>query len=434
MRRLLLAAALLVSAAACSSDDSGASTPTSDAATTQPAATAPPATEPAATEPPPTEPPATEPPATEPSATEPATTEPPATEPPATDASIEFTPIEAGPYQVGVTTITVNDAARNRPLTVDVWFPLADATEGAAHQYTPIPGVYYESPDAISAQAASMSPDGPFPLVVYSHGSGGLRYIHSSYTEAIASHGYVVVAPDHTGNTAVDRLANAETEFDVTALNRPNDVKAVIDAMLDPALPETAGFVASVDPERIAVTGHSFGGFTTYAMVSGYTNGLGTFAPDPRVDAIIPLAPATGDGNRLLTDADLAKVTVPALVMVGTNDQTTPVDPNVTRPWELTASSPHIRVDFIDGQHQTFTDICDYQEFVPTLPDVPQVILDTIESYGEQGCSPGDMPTDRAKELTNTFAVQFLESVFRAGPPIDATTRFPDDVTVMIKP
>ena len=410
VRRLLLAAVLLVTTAACSSDDdNGASTPTSDAATTQPAATEPPATEPVATE-------------------------PPATEPPTTDAPMEYTPIEAGPYQVGVTTITINDASRNRPLTVDVWFPLTEGVTGDAHQYTLLPGVYYESPDAISADAASISADGPFPLVVYSHGSGGLRYIHSSYTEAIASYGYVVVAPDHTGNTAVDRLGNAETEFDVTALNRPNDVKAVIDAMLDPARPEAAGFVASVDPERIAVTGHSFGGFTTYAMVSGYTNSLGTFAADPRVDAIIPLAPATGDGTRLLTDADLAKITVPALVMVGTNDQTTPVDPNVTRAWELTGSSPHIRVEFVDGQHQTFTDLCDYQEFLPTLSDVPQVVIDTINSFGEEGCSPGDMPLDRAKELTNTFAVQFLESVFRAGPPIDPTTLFPDDVVVMIKP
>jgi len=395
MRRLLLAAALLVTTAGCSSDnDSGASTPATDAATTQPAVT----------------------------------------EPPTTDAAMEFAPIEAGPYKVGVTTITINDATRNRPLTVDVWFPLAEGVTGDPQQYTLLPGVYYESPAALSAVAESISSDGPFPLVVYSHGSGGLRYIHSNYTEAIASYGYVVVAPDHTGNTAVDRLANAETEFEVTAFNRPNDVKAVIDAMLDPARPETADFVASVDPERIAVTGHSFGGFTTYAMASGYTNSVGTFTADPRVDAIIPLAPATGDGTRLLSDADLAAITVPALVMVGTNDQTTPVDPNVTRAWELTGSSPHIRVEFVDGQHQTFTDLCDYLEFLPTLAGVPQAVFDTINASAEEGCSPGDMPIDRAKELTITFAVQFLESVFRNGPVIDPTTLFPDDVIVMIKP
>ena len=70
----------------------------------------------------------------------------------------------------------------------------------------------------MSATAADISADGPFPLVVYSHGSGGLRFIASDYTEAIASHGYIVAAPDHTGNTALERLSNTEAEFDVTAL------------------------------------------------------------------------------------------------------------------------------------------------------------------------------------------------------------------------
>jgi predicted dienelactone hydrolase len=269
--------------------------------------------------------------------------------------------------------------------------------------------------------------------VVYSHGSGGLRYIASYYTEAIASHGYVVAAPDHTGNTAVDRLVGTEAEFDVTALNRPDDVAAVIDSMLDPTSAETAGFVANVDPERIAVTGHSFGGFTALATAGGYENPLGSFPVDERVDAIIPLAPATGDGTRLMSDAGLESIEVPTLVIVGTNDQTTPVEPNVTRIWDLAASEPLVRVELVDAQHQSFTDVCDYQAFLPSLGDaVPQPVLDTIDSQGAEGCSPGDMPIERAKELTNTFAVNFLESVFRDAELIsDVDTTMPDDVIFM---
>ena len=287
----------------------------------------------------------------------------------------------------------------------------------------------------MSATAADISADGPFPLVVYSHGSGGLRFIASDYTETLASYGYIVAAPDHTGNTALERLTNTETEFDVTALNRPQDITAVIDEMLNPESTETVGFVANVDPESIAVTGHSFGGFTAYAMASGYENAQGSFEADPRVDAIIPLAPATGDGaGRLLTDEDLAAVTIPSLVLVGTNDQSTPADPNVDRPWELTNSTPRYRGDLVDAQHQTFTNICEYQETVPLLPDVPALITDTIAAYAQEGCMPDDMPIDRAHALTNTFAVAFLESIFRGGQMIDpATTAIPDDITFQVE-
>ncbi|HSL75031.1 MAG TPA: hypothetical protein VK853_11210 [Ilumatobacteraceae bacterium] len=407
MRSRLLAIALAsaVFVTACAGDDDAA--PSSTAAPADTTATTAPTTEaPAET-------------------TTPTTEAPVETDPPLA----EFETLPAGPYDVGVTTLTIG-AGTDRPLTLDVWFPIADAADAPLHQYTLIPGVFYESPAAVTASAAELAPDGPFPLVVYSHGSGGLRYIASYYTEAIASHGYIVAAPDHTGNTAADRLLGVEADFDVTALNRPNDVVATIDALLDPTNPDTAGFVAVVDPQRIAVTGHSFGGFTSMAVAGGYENPLGAFEADDRIGAIIPLAPATGDGTRLMSDAGLAAIGIPTLVIAGTNDQTTPVDPNVTRIWELAGSAPLIRVELVDAQHQSFTDVCDYQVFLPTLGDaVPPAVLETIESQGAEGCSPGDMPIERAKELTNTFAINFLESVFRDGTLIgDDDTELPDDV------
>ena len=414
-RLLTLTLAAAVAITACGSDNDAAS-PATDAApeTTEAVVDT--------TEAPPETAPATTPETTE---ATPETTE-------AVLADLETLP--AGPYDVGVTTVTI-DADTDRPLTVDVWFPIDDAGDAPLHQYTLIPGVYYESPDAVSATPDQIATDGPFPLVVYSHGSGGLRYIASYYTEAIASYGYIVAAPDHTGNTAADRLLGAEAEFDVTALNRPNDVVSTINAMLDPTSAETAGFVVAVDPESIAVTGHSFGGFTALAVAGGYENALGSFSADPRVDAIIPLAPATGSEGRLMSDAGLESIGIPTLVLVGTNDQTTPVDPNVTRIWDLAGSEPLVRVELVAAQHQSFTDVCDYQEFLPTLGDVvPAAVTETIESQGAEGCSPGDMPIDRAKELTNTFAINFLDSVFREGELLtDAETTMPDDVIYMIK-
>ncbi|MGB0113051.1 MAG: dienelactone hydrolase family protein [Ilumatobacteraceae bacterium] len=363
------------------------------------------------------------------------TTEAPAeTAPPTTEAMLaEFETVDSGPYDIGVSTLTIG-ADTDRPLTVDVWFPIDDAGDAPLHQYTLIPGVYYESPAAVGADASQIATDGPFPLVVYSHGSGGLRYIASSYTEAIASHGYIVVAPDHTGNTAVDQLVGTQVDFAVNALNRPNDVEAVINAMLDPTNVETGAFVASVDPEEIAVTGHSFGGFTSLAMAGGYSNDLGTFAADPRVDAIIPLAPATGDDSgRLMSDADLEAISVPTLVMVGTADESTPIDPNVTRIWDHSSSEPLYVAELVDARHESFTDLCSYQEFLPTLDtEVPEAIADTINDRADVACSEDAMDIDRVDELTNTFAIAFLESVFRGGDMLtNETVVIPDDVGFM---
>ena len=343
----------------------------------------------------------------------------------------EVADVGLGPYPVGATTITIDDGVRDRPLTVEVWFPLDPAVEVTqeAHSYSFVTGDTYVSAHAVSADPANAAV-GPFPLVVYSHGSGGLRYIQSDYTETVASHGYVVVAPDHTGNTAVEQALGIETDFEQIGLDRPLDVSAVIDAVLTGATDETAPLAAIVDPESIAVAGHSVGGYTTYAVASGVTANGVTVAPDDRVDALITFAPAIGDGtDGRLTNDVLALIEQPALVITGTADESTPIDPNVETVWAAASASPHYRVDLVDGAHQSFTDVCDYQEEVASLPDTTDIVVEFIESYALGGCLPDQMPHERAKALTNTFSVAFLDSVFRGGEMITAETNtIPDDV------
>jgi predicted dienelactone hydrolase len=383
-----------------------------------------------------------------------------------------FEVLPPGPYDVGVKTITINGASA-RPLTVDVWFPLDDAAGAPPHEYTLLPGLADVSDQAVDAESTSMSADGPFPLVIYSHGSGGLRYIASNYTETIASFGYVVASTDHTGNTVLDDLLCTRTDGPVTALNRVNDIQQMIDALLDPTSTETAGFAAGIDPESIAVTGHSVGGFTTFASVTGYENDLGSVAADARVDAIIPIAPAIGGdrppidqstttttdpdrvdrcadpaapeataeeidaarNRRSITDEQLASITVPMMILVGTDDVATPVEPNVTRAWEFANSEPFYRVELVKGQHQSFTNACRYLELLPTWPaDLQALTRPVLESQAAQGCGEGIMEIQRAQDLTNTFAITFLDSIFRGTPMIDpATTELPDDIVFMSK-
>ncbi|MFT4658335.1 MAG: putative dienelactone hydrolase [Candidatus Aldehydirespiratoraceae bacterium] len=423
MRRLTgFVAGSLLLVTACSSGSGGVAT-TDTAAPATDAEEAPETTDTEA------EPAVTDPPVTDPPSTEPAVTDPPVTDPPVDGPPLAaFAPIGDGEYAVGVQTITITDPARDRPLTVDVTFPLAEGAIGEAQRYTFVTGDFYESPRAVAATADQISPDGPFPLVVYSHGSGGLRFFHSDYTETLASHGYVVVSADHAGNTTVDGVLGTSDDSATIAYNRPRDIQVMIDEMLNPESIETVGFVASVDPEQIAVSGHSLGGYATYAVVSGMGNEAGTIVPDDRIGALIPHAPALGDGDpesSLLVAEQLANVDVPTLVMVGTADEATPGTPNVDRAVAETSSEIIYRVDLVEARHQSFTDGCAYL----ALEDASQVVRDLLEARVGTACTDDAMSADRVNELTSTFAVSFLDSIFESTEMITAdNTEIPEDV------
>ena len=76
--------------------------------------------------------------------------------------------------------------------TIDVWYP---ARGEAAGSYEPLPEVDAPAPGLAEPL------DGRYPLVVFSHGSGGVRFQSYFLAEWLASHGYLVAAPDHAGDT-----------------------------------------------------------------------------------------------------------------------------------------------------------------------------------------------------------------------------------------
>jgi predicted dienelactone hydrolase len=311
---------------------------------------------------------------------------------------------EAGPYAVGLRTIEVTDPDRpGRTFSVDVWYPVetSDATGIAAAEYSFIPGLGYTSEVSLAeAPAAS----GPFPLVIYSHGSGGFRWAATNHTEFLASRGFVVAAPDHPGNTALDTFTGASTDSPTNANNRPQDVSATIDALIE-ASDTTGGPLAGrVDAEHIAVTGHSFGGFTALAVASGHSNAVGSTTPDPRVDAVVTFAPY----SELLSDAELANLDVPTLLISGTRDTLTPIATNTERPWELIAGRPLLRVDIIDAPHGSFADICQLQLKVGQIPDVPQIILDELDQQASEACGGDFLDFVELQRLANSYTAAFL--------------------------
>jgi Platelet-activating factor acetylhydrolase, isoform II len=132
------------------------------------------------------------------------------------------------PYVVGHTNHSINvpgTLGENRPIIVNLWYP-AQAPQDCAHQQpcSKTPSVYaprlFGVPlgnlgDPLSWTISGIQSfdnlrtnkeDGPFPVIVFSHGSSGDAIAYAYTLEALASSGFIVAAPDHVNDTLDDGL------------------------------------------------------------------------------------------------------------------------------------------------------------------------------------------------------------------------------------
>src|SRR5262249_21148741 len=130
------------------------------------------------------------------------------------------------PFHVGYRswTVTYNAPAQADPrtITVDVWYPTLDA-DGPHPVYLKL----FEDDDVIegASLAPPVDPSG-YPVHVYSHGSYGFGGTSSDLMHYFASHGWVAVAPNHTGNTL--GIPNDKEPITIYYL-RSTDVTATLD-------------------------------------------------------------------------------------------------------------------------------------------------------------------------------------------------------------
>jgi dienelactone hydrolase len=207
-------------------------------------------------------------------------------------------PFARGPHPVGVFSQELSDPSRGgRTIQIEVWYPATSEYTGRdqdpkSQDRFAIFGGYSVLQEAVR-DAEPL--EGARRVVLFSHGFAGHRRQSTFFCSHLASHGYVVVAPDHAGNTMNDMVMLAlslgaeQMPKDPEALlgsyvfDRPRDLSLILDAIVERKLAHTLG---ELDAGEVGVTGHSFGGWT--ALVLG--------ARDPRVRAVLPMAPAGGPG------------------------------------------------------------------------------------------------------------------------------------------
>jgi len=308
---------------------------------------------------------------------------------------------DLGPYPVGVRTLDWSDPSRlnvagtgPRPVVTEVYYPTTAAdVVGVPHDIARVFNV-----DIVPTPAYRDVPQAPgrFPVVLFSHGNGGIRFQSLWLMVHLASHGYVVASPDHHGNTFVDIAAGMVEPIPDEALDRPKDMSFVLDQLLALSAAPSGFLAGSVDGEHVGMSGHSFGGFTAFEMAGEDASFM---LNDPRVDAILPLAPAAG-----FSDAFFASIHVPALIAGGSLDTTTPFDGNQREPFSHLPSGASIvgLAEITDAGHFTFSDIC----------EVPRALVGAIGGFDE-ACQPRHIPWRQAHDLISYLALNFFDGVLR---------------------
>lgn len=264
-------------------------------------------------------------------------------------------PAARGPYGVGITTAqfsrTLTSDGTTRTLDTMIWYPAADASRGDAQT------------DAAAASG------GPFPIVVFSHGSGGEPDVQKYFTEHLASWGYVVAAPAHTGNTTRDCFPCDAQNVLASARVRPDDVTMVLDGVIAKGADASSPLRGIADAQRTAIAGHSFGGWTAVFV-----------APGGRFNAVIAMAP--GLPETLLGRAPDDRV--PTLLLAGGADEIVP-RASVDKLWAaLPAATPKHYVVMPAAHHLSFIDRC-------------------------LGCTAA-LPDARGHDIINGYATAFLQT------------------------
>ena len=323
-------------------------------------------------------------------------------------------PGPTGPYAIGTRTEHLTDPATHRELTVQLWYPAA-AAHGPRARYmrlreTKPHFVYWHWVRTNSFADAPLASGSPYPLLLFGHMWGGRRTQDTFLAEDLASHGYVVAAADHPGNSARTELADgsvivsdrAGALSNLDATTAPNvralwtnelavwtaDNRFVLASLFNAPPSWLAG---RLDATRVGAFGHSFGGAASLALLGGEPP-----AQDPRVQAALNMDGWTFDAlDRRTTQPVLLLYAAPANGPLVPPSASASIDDQLERQDLAAVGSSLARyggcATYIRAtQHADFTD-------------------ETLVSPLRRLTFTGPMPGERIRTLTRALVLSFFD-------------------------
>jgi predicted dienelactone hydrolase len=261
-------------------------------------------------------------------------------------------PSAAGPWPVGVKTAAVT-VASGKTIPVEVWYPAAigsDSGKAAATynllSYFPAAEAAKVPASANKLQACDCFRDlpidtthGPYPAVIFIHGTGSFRTASLSTMTTWASRGFIAVAADHPGLFLSDALSGGDCPSTGIGQDLGRDVDAEIAALTNKT-GDMAFLGTSVDMTRIGMSGHSQG-----------ASNAASFGNKPNVQVDMPLADL---GGQVVASTSVLKS---VLVVGGLSDTVVTFSNDMSA---YTGSSAPVKrlVGITNADHLDVTDLC----------------------------------------------------------------------------
>lgn len=327
------------------------------------------------------------------------------------------TPDQRGNYLAG-TVQSHFTHSEGMSMNVQLWYPVEPNRDAEEQEYI------YDPIGITSGSAADGAPgacDRPRPVIVYSHGLSAMEYQSFTLTETFARHGYVVIAPEHVGNSTVNPDPDLQAAY---ALRRPTDVAEAFDYLVSWSGDPDAPVYGCVDPDAgYVIMGHSFGAWTTLTTAGALidASALATLESsfvtdadrvfidewleqnpgryhdlsDARVWAAVAHAPGLAISYG---DEGLANITVPTMIIGAMEDEMTPYNQDARVAYEGLTVTPRYLAGLTNAGHYSFAsaDFC---------------FLLTSLSLPSDGCTEEFRPIEEVLQTIQELTLAFLDSL-----------------------